>query len=165
MSGRVRAPYVEPFCNMRKLGLLVLGLSLAVSAAGVAPAASVHRRLESREGDNTIYMRWNASKKRIARASSSRRLVAGQEVELLTSVSDRTGKIEMRAVLKNMSDSVVYEVDGRLVHQVSDSEGVEKTLRSRILDRLLRPGEKIIVFFSYMLRTGDYAVRTDMAAT
>lgn len=150
---------------MKDLGIRSLALLMAASMALplTATAGPMKRRtLTAREGDNTVYFHWNSAKKEVTEATSSRRLAAGQKVELLTSLSDRTGKIEMKAVLRNISDRTIYVVDGRLVHLVSVSGDVVRTLRSRALDTALRPGEKIVIHFSYLLKSGDYSARTDL---
>lgn len=39
---------------------------------------------------------------------------------------------------------------------------VVRTLRSRALDTSLKPGERIVIHFSYLLKSGDYSARTDL---
>lgn len=146
------------------VGSFVVLLAASIVAPIAATAEGMKRRaIAAREGDNTVYVRWNADKRKITEASSSRRFTSGQEVELLTSASDRTGKLVVKAVLRNVSDGTVFVLRGdRLFHRVFES-GVEiKTFRSRPIDARLRPGEKVAVRFSYMLRTGGYSLRSDL---
>lgn len=143
--------------------MVVLLAALVVAPLPAGADAMKRRAVAAREGDNTIYVRWNAEKRKIVEASSSRRFTAGQEVELLTSVSDRTDRLTVRAVLRNISDDTIYVIrGGRLLHRVFTSGQEIKTFRSRPIETRLRPGEKVAVRFSYMLRTGDYSLRTDL---
>lgn len=141
--------------------VLVLGISIA-GPSSVLAGPMGREELAARRGDNTISFHWNASRRKVTEASSSRMISAGQEVELLTSFADRTGMIRMKAVLRNISEDKTFTVDGRLIHRVFRSVDEIKTLRSRPLDAVLRPGERIVARFSYMLKTGDYSARTDL---
>ena len=146
------------------VGSMVLLLAaLLVTPLPAGADAMKRRTVAAREGDNTIYLRWNADKRTITEASSSRRFTAGQELELLTSVSDRTERLTVRAVLRNISDDTIYVIRGaRLLHRVFESSREIKTFRSRPIETRLRPGEKVAVRFLYMLRSGDYSLRTDL---
>lgn len=118
-------------------------------------------RMSAREGDNTIYLEWDARKKKVRQASSSRRLTAGQKVELLTRLADRSGRIVTRGVLRNISEDQQYLVHGRLIHRIYRDDELIRSLSSRRLRVVLGPGERIAVRFAYRLRTGSYSVRTD----
>ena len=148
---------------MAKIGLLFSACCIVV--AGIVPGAtagpSSPTPMEAREGDNTIYFTWNARTRRVTQASSSRRLVAGQEVELLTALVDRTGRVAMRATLKNISDTRSYDVEGRLVHIVTRDGEVIKRLSSDPIHTVLEPGERVRAVFRYRLRSGEYSARTD----
>lgn len=150
---------------MRKI-LVLLCATCVVGLGGPAAVAGAGGTtpMAAREGDNTIYFTWNARKGRVTKATSSRRLVAGQEVELLTALVDRDGRVGMRASLKNISESTRYSVDGRIVHRVLRDGEVVKEFRSDLLDTVLEPGEKVRALFRYRLRTGQYSARSDFVA-
>ena len=135
--------------------LWALLLTQAVAAAEV-------RDLGSRQGDNTIYMTWNEEQGEVKRATSSQRIRAGQKIELLTRLVDRTGRIRMRAVLRNISEHRRFRIDGRLVHKVSFDGEVVKQLETKVFNTVLGPGERIVARFSYTLgTTGEYSARTN----
>lgn len=144
---------------MRRIALLVaLGfLMLAQSVVHAGPIPSV----APRQGDNTIYFTWDAQEKRIVEASSSRQLTAGQQVELLTRLTDRTGAVDIRGVLKNVSSAQRYRVSGRLVQRIYQGSDEFRVRRSKPIDRVLAAGEKVGFRFSYGLASGSYSVRTD----
>jgi hypothetical protein len=126
-----------------------------------ASSAAPPQELASREGDNTIYFRWESGDGRLSQATSSRRFRAKQKLELLTRVVDRSGEIVMRAVLKNVSQQRRYRIDGPLVHHVLQDGEVVKRLETEIFHVVLKPGERVVGRFTYVLETGDYSARTD----
>lgn len=97
----------------------------------------------------------------MSQATSSRRFEAKQKLELLTRVIDRSGQIVMRAVLKNVSQERRYRVDGPLVHKVFRDGELIKRLETEVFRVVLRPGEKIVGRFTYVLDAGEYSARTD----
>lgn len=126
-----------------------------------ASSAAPPQELASRQGDNTIYFRWESGSGRMSQATSSRRFEAKQKLELLTRVIDRSGQIVMRAVLKNVSQERRYRVDGPLVHKVFRDGELIKRLETEVFRVVLRPGEKIVGRFTYVLDAGEYSARTD----
>ena len=140
------------------LAACVCALMLFVPTAS---SAAPPQALASREGDNTIYFRWDAGSARLSQATSSRRFEAKQKLELLTRVTDRSGEIVMRAVLKNVSQLRRYRIDGPLVHYIFQDGEVVKRLETEVFHVVLRPGERIVGRFVYTLETGDYSARTD----
>ncbi|HEV3472785.1 MAG TPA: hypothetical protein VG408_06210 [Actinomycetota bacterium] len=150
---------------MKARSVLALALALAVALLSPAVGASATPALESRDGDNTIYFRWDQDTRRVVAAESSRMIVADAPVEILTGLRDGARKIAMRAVIRNVSEDSVMRVDGRLVHKVWDDSGeLIRRLRSRALDLVLSPGEQIRTRFSYLLPSGRYSARTDFVA-
>lgn len=124
-------------------------------------SAAPPQELASRVGDNTIYFSWDADSERLSQATSSRRFRAKQRLELLTRVADRSGAIVMRAVLKNVSQQRRYRIDGPLVHYVFQDGAVVKRLETEVFHVVLKPGERVVGRFTYVLETGDYSARTD----
>lgn len=147
--------------RLRSLIALVIILSLA----GPGLRAEGVEELGSRDGDNTVYFRWNQSSRRLTGADSSRMIVAGARVEILTALKDRTGKIVMRGVLRNVSEDSVFHVDGRMIHKVwDDTDDLFREVKSRPLDVVLAPGEEVRARFAYVLPSGRYSARTDFEA-
>lgn len=142
---------------------LVAALILSTSLFGAQFVANggPTERMAPREGDNTIYFEWDARKKQVRHASSSRRLTADQQVELLTRFTDRSGRIVTRGVLRNISEDKQYLVHGRLIHRIYRDDELIRSLRSRRLRVVLGPGERVAGRYAYGLRTGSYSVRTD----
>jgi hypothetical protein len=124
----------------------------------------IERDLGDRPGDNTIYFTWDAESGKVVEATSSRQLRPKQSVELLTRLADRPDVVSMKGVLQNISDAQHLRIDGRLIHKVMQGDVVIKRVRSRLFHRVLDPGEKIAVRFTYKLPSGDYSARTDYAA-
>lgn len=148
---------------MRRAVATLLFLAL-LGPLGLPAAAGTGEAVAEREGDNTIYLTWDASRRRVTEATSSRRFTDGQRIEVLTSLKDRTGRIVMRAVLRNWSTDSTYVVDGRLVHRVLRDSNVVRTRMSDPLNVTLGPGEKVTTRFRYRLSSGKYAARTDFDA-
>jgi hypothetical protein len=137
-------------------GVGIVGPSDTVVAGGMET-----KTLASYQGDNTIFVKWNARDRRVSEATSSRRLTADQKIELLTTLVDGKGRIVMRAVLKNISKHDSYRIRGRLVHHVFRDRETVRALRTRAFRVVLDPGDKIVARYAYGLRTGEYSVRTD----
>jgi hypothetical protein len=131
---------------------------MGASGAVADPRA---RAMTSRESENTIYFTWDASDKRVTQATSSRLVHAKQKIELLTRLVDRSGRIVMRAVLKNVSKKHQFRIDGRLVHDVMRDDVLARRLKTRVFDTVLGPGDKIVARFIYGVASGDYSARTD----
>jgi hypothetical protein len=148
---------------MRRAVATLLFLAL-LGPLGLPAAAGTGEAVAEREGDNRIYFTWSATEREVSKATSSRRLIAGQRIEVLTSLKDGTGWIVMKAVLRNTSRGTTYVVDGRLVHRVMRGTDVVRTRGSESLHEVLGPGEKIISRFRYRLSSGEYAARTDFDA-
>lgn len=142
---------------MRSFALLVVA---TLAYTGPAAAAEV-TQMRSRHGDNTISFVWNDETKEVVHAESSRRLRAHQRVELLTRLVERSGQIVMRAVLKNVSRSHVFRVDGYLVHKIFENGVVIQRIKTQEFHLRLRPTDKILGRFEYTLPSGNYAARTD----
>lgn len=144
------------------IAALILSTSVlgAPSIAGDGPP----ERMSSREGDNTIYFEWDARKRKMRGASSSRRLTADQKVELLTKLVDRTGRIVSNGALRNISEDEQFLVRGRLFHRIYRGDEMIRSLPSRLFRTVLKPGEKIAVRFGYRLKTGSYSIRTDFVS-
>ncbi|HWC14916.1 MAG TPA: hypothetical protein VG929_10035 [Actinomycetota bacterium] len=144
---------------MRKItALAALGLVILLATGALAAAIEF---VVSRAGDNTIYFTWDAEHRRITEASSSRRFTADQQVELLTRLTDRTGAVVARGVLKNVSTTQHYRVRGRLVQRIYSGSEVFRVRRSTTIHRVLAPGEKARASFRYRIPSGSYSVRTD----
>ena len=156
--GRAEVTRVEPSWMHTKVVVLALALVMALASTAIAgPTAT----MASRQGDNTVYLTWDADNGKITEATSSRRFTADQEVELLTQVRARDGRLRVRGVLRNISATERYSVNGRLVQTIY--KGTE-VFRSRTLYRIkevLVPGERIVASFSYNLPSGSYSIRTD----
>lgn len=144
---------------MRKIS--PLAVLLFVIMLGTGAVAGPIESIASRDGDNTIYFTWDAERRLITEASSSRRVTAGQQVELLTRLTDRTGALVARGVLKNVSTTQRYRVRGRLVQRIYSGSDVFRVRRSTTIDRVLEPGEKVGASFRYGIPSGSYSVRTD----
>jgi hypothetical protein len=149
---------------VRARAVVVVAMAVLL-VAGMAPArARSGAELADREGDNTISYSWDAESGRVTQATSGRVFVKGQEVELITSISDEDGRVVMRASLHNLSDETTFYVDGRLKHRIILDGELLRSLKSRPVDRALRPGERIRARFDFRLPSGDYEGRTDYSA-
>ena len=120
--------------------------------------------VESRPGDNHLTYEWNADSTSITRAASSRVVVRGQALELLTSVHDNDGDIDIVVTLRNLSDSKRARVHGRLIHEVFGSSGSIATFQSPLIDTVLDPGGETTATFTYMLPTGSYSAEGSFQA-
>ena len=152
----------SPMTGPRVVAALIVVALLAI-ASGPA-RAQVAVPMNDRDGDNTIFFTWDADAGRVTHATSGRRIVAGQQVELITSISDEDGRVVMRATLHNSSETTTFQVDGRLKHRIMVDGDVIRTSKSRPLERTLRPGEKVRARFDLRLPSGDYEGRTDYSA-
>lgn len=143
----------------------LIALVLVLSLSGPVVRASPPETLGSRDGDNTISFRWNQKTRRVVDADSSRIIIAGASVEILTALRDGVRRIAMRGVIRNVSDHACLRVEGRMVHKVWDASGeLIRRLRSRSFNVLLSPGEVVRARFSYLLPSGRYSARTDFVA-
>lgn len=147
--------------RVRTTAWIVASLAFLLVAIGSASALEV-RHLGSREGDNSIYFKWDRKESRVATATSSTRITGGARVRILTSLRDRPGRIAMRASLKNVSEDEVIVLDGRIIHKIWDEAGnLVRRLKSRPLTQGLEPGEYVTARFSYQLPSGWYSARSD----
>jgi uncharacterized repeat protein (TIGR01451 family) len=120
--------------------------------------------VESRDGDNHLTYEWDADSTSIVNAASSRMLVRGQTLELLTSVSDDDGDIDIVVTLTNLADEKRARIHGRLIHKVFDSTGLIATFESPLIDTVLDPGGETTATFTYMLPDGSYSAEGSFQA-
>ncbi len=112
-------------------------------------------RLASRRADNTLTMDWSDGSG-IERATSSVLIGPDDGVEIVSSVSEGAGTVEVVVVLRNTTADRRVVVRGRVLHEVTGPGGAAATLSSGPLDIVLNPGGEVTEHFSYLLPTGSY---------
>lgn len=126
---------------------------------GVARGATAEPA-PSRAGDNTIYLKWSATKAQAVTVTSSQQMVAGQRASLTTGVSDATGRLKMTARFANLSRRTNLSLQGTFVHVVHDEAGnVIKTIEEAV-SAVLPPRGNTRATFTYPLDSGWYSMTT-----
>jgi uncharacterized repeat protein (TIGR01451 family) len=120
--------------------------------------------VDSQDGDNSLSYEWDADSLSILTAASSRRLVRGATLELLTSISDNDGDIDITVTLTNLSKRERARVNGRLIHTVYGDDGVIATFESPMIDTVLDPGGSTTATFTYKLPDGSYSAEGSFQA-
>jgi hypothetical protein len=101
---------------------------------------------------------WSDASRSVTSGASSRSIVAGAPLTVVTSVHDAGGTINVDVTLINESDDERISVIGSLRHSVSGAGGVLATFDSDPIDTTLSPGGRVTATFEYLLPTGDYSI-------
>jgi hypothetical protein len=112
------------------------------------------------EGDNSLSYEWDESSTSFVSAASSRQVIRGARVELLTELSSEPGAIAVHVTLRNLTTHMRVAVRGRMTHEVFGSAGLVARFVSDSIDTVLNPNGSTTVGFTYLLPTGQYTTRS-----
>lgn len=121
-------------------------------------------RLESRSGDNTVTYSWEDSPPELASATSSSLITPGAVARLTSALEQDGSGMHATVTLANTSDDTVVEVDGRIVYEVWEEQGLVARLASDTIRTTLLPGGEVGVGFVYALPTGSYRAESSFQA-
>jgi hypothetical protein len=120
-------------------------------------------KLQSRAGDDLVALDWSEVSG-IETATSSAMFNSGSPVEILTSLGEGNGSVEVDVTLRNLEPRTRLQVKGHLEHIISGASGTVATLRSEPLDLVLNPNGVAQAHFTYLLPTGSYTMSSSFVA-